>query len=94
MQTINISGKLTTTPQYSRKFGKLTFKFQYEPERISRALALARPPIPTHIEFNVVVPDALARKAETLKCGDACVLVYPENPKTIVPIYPVDIWVK
>ena len=25
METVDISGKLTTTPQYSKKFSKLTF---------------------------------------------------------------------
>ena len=80
MKTIDISGKLRTTPQYSRKFRGLTFKFEYQPKQIYRALALARPPILTVIEFNVIVPEHLRCKAETLKSGDACLLVYPEKP--------------
>lgn len=91
MKTINISGKLRTTPQYSRKFRGLTFKFEYQPKQIYRALALARPPILTVIEFYVVVPEHLVRKAETLKSGDACLLVYPEKPGAAKLPYPVDL---
>ena len=90
MKTVDISGKLTP-PQYSRKIRGLTFKFQYEPKQISRALALARPPILTVIEFNVVVPKHLVRKALSLKSGDTCLLVYPENRGDANPVYPVDI---
>ena len=61
MQTLDISGQLTTTPQLCRKLEKLTFDFSYQPKYISKALALARPPIPVVTQFRVVVPDHLRK---------------------------------
>ena len=91
MQTVEIQGKLTTTPQFSEEHSGYTFKFEYQPKHISQALALARPPIPAIIEFRVVVSENLLHKVETLKAGDACVLVYPQNPQVTAPLSPIDI---
>ena len=71
-----------------------TFMFQYQPDQIFQALALARPPISTIIDFRVVVPEKLLHKVVRLKCGDPCVLVYPEKPCIDKPVYPLDILVK
>ena len=94
METVDILGKVSTTPQYSKKHSAYTFRFEYQPKCISRALALARPPMLTITEFWVVVPEHLASQVETLKSGDTCVLVYPEKPQGNTPLYPVDILVK
>ena len=94
MRSIEISGRLTTRPQFSKKESRYAFGFEYEPKRISQALALARPPIPTIIEFSVVVPEHLSHKVVGLNVGDACVLVYPENRDGDNRVSPVDILVK
>ena len=52
------------------------------------------PPIPTTIEFSVVVPEDLADKVVGLNVGDACVLVYPENTGADNLVSLVDILVK
>ena len=94
MRRVEISGRLTTTPQFSKKQARYTFEFEYEPKRISQALALARPPIPVIINFSVAVPEHLAHKVVGLNVGDACVLVYPENTGGDNPVSPVDILMK
>ena len=94
MRRVEISGRLTTRPQFSKKQSRYTFEFEYEPKRISQALALARPPIPAIINFSVVVPEHLAHKVVGLNVGDACVLVYPENTGADNPVSLVDILVK
>lgn len=94
MQTVEISGKVTTTPEFSKKLSMYTFMFEYQPDRIFQALAQARPPIPTIIHFEVVVPEKLMHKGTRLKSGDTCVLVYPRNPDIDTPLYPVDILIK
>ena len=94
MRTVEISGKLTTTPQFSEKLSMYTFMFEYQPDRILQALAQARPPIPTRINFRVVVPEKLMHKVIPLKSGDTCVLVYPEIPDIDTPLYLVDILIK
>ena len=94
MRRVEISGKVTSTPQFSKKLSMYTFMFEYEPERIFQALAQTRPPIPTIIHFRVVVPEKLMHKVIRLKPGDTCALVSPKNPDIDTSLYPVDILIK
>ena len=54
MKTVEIAGQVRTTPQFCRKHSTYTFSVEYEPKRMSEAVARARPPIPTLMEFTVV----------------------------------------
>lgn len=97
MRTVEISGKVTTTPEFSKKLSMYTFIFEYKPDRTDRifqALAQTRPPIPAILTVKVVVPEKLMPKVTRLKSGDTCVLVYPAQPDSDTPLYPVDILVK
>ena len=94
MRTVEISGKVTTTPQFSKKQSMYTFVFEYQPHRVFPALAQTRPPIPAILTVEVVVPERLMHKVTRLKSGDTCVLVYPAQPDSDTPLYPVDILVK